>query len=46
MNPLTRPWPLPPLGALLWGALELVALARSRWITGHRRHRADAGRDA
>jgi hypothetical protein len=45
MNPLARPWPfsnLPPLGALLWGAFELVALARSRWIIKHGRHRGDA----
>jgi len=49
MNPLARPWPLPnipPLGALLWGAFELVALARSRWIIKHGRHRGDAHRPA
>jgi len=46
MNPPARPWPFPPLGALLWGAFELVALARSRWIIKHGRHRGDARRPA
>lgn len=45
MNPLTRPRPFPPLGALLWGALELLALARSRWIV-MRPHRTDTRRGA
>jgi len=49
MNPLAPLWPLPtipPLGALLWGAFELLALARSRWIIKHGRHRGDAHRPA
>ncbi len=30
---------LPLLGALLWGAVELVALARSRWSLRSHDHR-------
>jgi hypothetical protein len=29
--PQSNPTPLPPLGAWLRGAIELIALARSRW---------------